>query len=51
VADNNTHNTESAMDYNEHENTYNLFIGMVKYGSIAVITILVLMAIFLLPNH
>ncbi len=40
--------TENAMDYQEHESTYELFIAMSKYGSIAVIVILVLMAIFLL---
>lgn len=40
--------TENAMDYPEHESTYELFIAMSKYGSIAVIVILVLMAIFLL---
>lgn len=39
---------ESAMDYTEHERTYALFLGMVKYGSVAVILILVLMALFLL---
>ncbi|ODN68555.1 Bacterial aa3 type cytochrome c oxidase subunit IV [Methylobrevis pamukkalensis] len=37
----------SAMDYAEHEKTYNLFIGLVKWGSIHVIAILILMAIFL----
>jgi hypothetical protein len=40
--------TENAMDYPEHESTYELFIAMSKYGSIAVIVILVLMAFFLL---
>ena len=43
--------TESAMDYKEHEKTYALFLDMAKYGSIAVIGILVLMALFLLPKH
>lgn len=36
------------MDYAQHQRTYNLFIGLVKYGSVAVIGILILMAIFLL---
>lgn len=40
--------TKNAMDYPEHESTYDLFIALSKYGSIAVIAILVLMAIFLL---
>lgn len=38
----------SAMDYKEHESTYDLFIAMCKYGTIAVIVILVFMALFLL---
>ncbi|MBH0239430.1 aa3-type cytochrome c oxidase subunit IV [Methylobrevis albus] len=37
----------NAMDYAEHEKTYNLFIGMVKWGTISVVAIVVLMAIFL----
>lgn len=36
------------MDYAQHEQTYSLFIGLVKYGTISVIAILILMAIFLL---
>ncbi|MCX5496581.1 aa3-type cytochrome c oxidase subunit IV [Kaistia dalseonensis] len=39
---------ESPMDYAEHERTYDFFIGLTKYGTIAVVIILVLMAIFLL---
>ena len=35
------------MDYAQHQRTYDLFIGLVKYGSLATIGILVLMAIFL----
>ena len=35
------------MDYAQHQRTYDLFIGLVKYGSLATIAILVLMAIFL----
>ncbi len=41
-------NTGSAMDYAEHDRTYALFIGMVKYGSAAIVVILILMALFLL---
>jgi Bacterial aa3 type cytochrome c oxidase subunit IV len=36
------------MDYAEHEKTYELFLGLTKWGSIAVVAILVLMAYFLL---
>lgn len=39
---------ESAMDYKEHEKTYALFLGMTKYGTIAVVVVLILMAFFLL---
>lgn len=36
------------MDYPQHMQTYNLFTGLVKYGSLAVIAILIGMALFLL---
>ncbi len=39
---------ESPMDYAEHERTYHFFMGLTKYGTIAVIVLLILMAIFLL---
>lgn len=39
---------ETAMDYREHDRTYHLFLGLTKYGAIAVVIILILMAIFLL---
>jgi Bacterial aa3 type cytochrome c oxidase subunit IV len=51
MADNHTHDTKTAMDYNEHDKTYALFLVMVKYGSIAVTLILILMALFLLPQN
>jgi hypothetical protein len=35
------------MDYAQHQHTYDLFIGLVKYGSISVIVLLILMAVFL----
>ena len=41
---------QPTMDYKEHDKTYALFLSMVKYGSIAVTLILVLMALFLLPK-
>lgn len=39
---------ESPMDYAEHDRTYHFFIGLTKYGTAAVVIILILMAIFLL---
>lgn len=36
------------MDYAQHQQTYSMFIGLVKYGTASVIAILVLMAMFLL---
>ena len=39
--------TADGMDYPAHEQTYEGFIKLVKYGTAAVIAILVLMAIFL----
>ena len=40
--------TQSGMDYREHERTYERFTGLVKWGSIFVATLLVLMAYFLI---
>ncbi len=36
------------MDYPAHEQSYEAFLAMTKYGTIGVIVILVLMAFFLL---
>jgi len=36
------------MDYTEHEKTYRLFTGLLKWGAIAVVIILIGLAIFLL---
>jgi hypothetical protein len=36
------------MDYPEHERTYRLFTGLIKYGMAAVIVIILLMAYFLI---
>jgi hypothetical protein len=35
------------MDYAQHQRTYDLFIGLVKWGTISVIVILLLMWMFL----
>lgn len=39
--------TPTPMDYNEHERTYTLFIGLSKWGTIGIAIILALMAAFL----
>ncbi|WP_319532806.1 aa3-type cytochrome c oxidase subunit IV [uncultured Cohaesibacter sp.] len=36
------------MDYDEHNKTYDLFLGLVKYGIAGLVVLLILMAIFLL---
>ena len=36
---NHDHAAGSAMDYSEHERTYEMFLGLVKWGSIFVIAI------------
>ncbi len=38
------------MDYKEHDRTYAGFLGLVKYGSIAVIAILVFMLVTLVAG-
>lgn len=40
-------NSHEAMDVKEHERTYNGFIALTKYGTIACIIIVALMAYFL----
>jgi hypothetical protein len=35
------------MDYPQHQQTYDLFIGLFKYGTATVVVIMVLMALFL----
>ncbi|WP_029076683.1 aa3-type cytochrome c oxidase subunit IV [Kaistia adipata] len=40
--------TDSPMDYREHEKTYAFFTGLTKWGTIACVVVLILMAIFLL---
>jgi hypothetical protein len=37
-----------AMDYAEHEKTYNLFSGLTKWGTIFCIAVMVFMAVTLL---
>jgi aa3 type cytochrome c oxidase subunit IV len=39
--------TADGNDYVEHEATYRLFLGIAKWGTIAVVVILILMAYFL----
>jgi hypothetical protein len=42
------HSAGSAMDYAEHERTYAMFLGLVKWGTIFLVALLVGMAIFLI---
>jgi len=37
-----------AMDYSEHERTYQLFIGMTKWGTIFCVALMIFMAVTLL---
>ena len=37
-----------AMDYAEHERTYKMFIGMAKWGTILMVSLMVFMAVTLL---
>ena len=36
------------MDYAEHDKSYAMFVGMTKWGTISIVVLLILMAIFLL---
>ena len=38
--------TGAAMDYAEHDKTYNLFLAGAKYGTIHIVTLLITMAIY-----
>lgn len=42
------YSTADGNDYKEHEQTYLLFLGLVKWGIIVVVAIVILMAYFLL---
>jgi hypothetical protein len=50
MADHGTHNPAGspAMDYDEHEKTYNLFLVLAKWTTIGTVAILVFMAVTLL---
>jgi hypothetical protein len=39
--------TATGNDYAEHENTYRFFVQLVKWGTLAVVAVLILMAYFL----
>lgn len=34
----------SAMDYAEHEKTYNLFIGLTKWSTVALVILMIILA-------
>lgn len=40
--------TADGNDYAEHQRTYHFFTGLVKWGTLSVVVILILMATFLL---
>lgn len=40
--------TPVANDYNEHNRTFEIFIQLLKWGTVLVVLVLILMAIFLL---
>ena len=45
----NTHDTDDwgeEMDSSEHSNTYNLFLGLIKWGSIAILGVLLFLLFF-----
>lgn len=44
------HGARGVMDYPEHERTYGRFLGLVKYGSIVVVSILVFMLLFFIAK-
>jgi|APMI01.1.fsa_nt_gi hypothetical protein len=37
-----------AMDYAEHEKTYNLFVGLIKWGTVASVASIILLAVLTL---
>ena len=39
--------TATGNDYAEHEGTYKLFVALVKWGTLSVVVLLILMAYFL----
>ncbi|GAB5510289.1 MAG: hypothetical protein Rhims3KO_16900 [Hyphomicrobiales bacterium] len=48
MADSPEESLPSAMDYAEHNGTFELFVGLIKWGTVLTVAILILMAIFLL---
>jgi hypothetical protein len=38
--------TGAAMDYSEHEKTYNLFLAGAKYGTIVLVALMIAMAVY-----
>ena len=47
MADHQTADHGNGMDYAEHEETYRFFVGLTKYGTLAVVVLLILMSYFL----
>lgn len=42
--------TPAGMDYKEHQKTYGLFLNLVKYGSVFVVSVLMVMMVVLLAD-
>ena len=38
--------TGAAMDYSEHDKTYNAFLALAKYGTLHIVALLIAMAVF-----
>ena len=47
MAEHDTAHQGGTMDYDEHEATFNFFVGLVKWGTVGVVALLLLMAFFL----
>ena len=48
MADHHNSAGQSGMDYAEHEKTYELFVGLTKWGTIFCVAVMVFMAVTLL---
>ncbi|WP_339761358.1 aa3-type cytochrome c oxidase subunit IV [uncultured Hoeflea sp.] len=38
--------TGAAMDYSEHDKTYNMFLAGAKYGTIVIVALMIAMAVY-----
>lgn len=42
--------SQTAADFEEHEKTFSLFLGLIKWSSVIIAVVLILMFIFLVGN-